>query len=206
MKKLTEEVIRVRFLREGRAPSRPKKIRKIIYENNEGTKQATVYYSIQSPATPNRIFNKEGEIVKEGLMVTRLSISALTFITEWEKGPTPTTRPIRRYNDEKLQEMGYSMTAINEIRGRTYRAKDVKTIYNKLKGALDNRKIRKLLEDHDGSIIAVMETANQYVEKRSDVRNRRKQERKAKIAAEKAKELKLNPPLVEADTNLKEAA
>lgn len=62
------------------------------------------------------------------------AIDPSDFITEWEKGKTPTPRPLRKYNNEKLKEMGYNATEIHEIRGRTYSAKDVKKMRKALGG------------------------------------------------------------------------
>jgi len=208
MKKITEEVIRVRFLREddGKAPSRPKRIRKVTYEKVEKkgkTNEYIKYYSMQAPTT------------RKGLVILFNDIDPTTFITKWEKGPTPTARPVRRYNDEKLKEMGYSALAINEIRGRKYRAKDVSVLYSRLKGAVDNRKIRKILEDCDGSTIAAMEMAKEYIritpKTKKEVRRAKKTARDLAIKKE-YDALKSNfekdkgELVVGADTDLKNAA
>lgn len=211
MKKITEEVIRVRFLRDGKAPSRPKRIRRVIFEvpDKKGKKtEIRKYFSMQSPITRNARYDKEGKVVRDGLVIMFNEINPDLFITEWEKGPTPAPKALRKYNDEQLKAMGYSIAAITDIRGRTYRAKDVAVMYSKLKGEINNRKIRKLLDDCDGSILRAMELAKEYVntvkETKKAKRKRLKKEKKEalKVAFKKTKE----EPVVGADTDLKQAA
>jgi hypothetical protein len=76
------------------------------------------------------------------------------FITEWEKGPTPTPKPLRKYNDEQLLDLNYTYEQIKDIRNKPWRSKDVKTLHSQLK--FTYKKCRELLEEY-GNIKTILD-------------------------------------------------
>lgn len=142
--------IRVKFL-PGTDPkgkreklSRPKRIFQIIYDEYKN----------------DELINTRIEYAPAGVKGTSRRIDPTTFTTTWENaGKTPTPRPLRKYNDEKLKELGYSISEINKIRERNFRAKDVKVVAKKLK--IKTSEARNLLIKHNGSMQKVYNSINE---------------------------------------------
>jgi hypothetical protein len=116
---------------------------------------------------PTRIYKieylEENVIVKTeyaptGVKGTIRRINSSTFITEWEHaGKTPTPRPLRKYNDEYLKKLGYSVEEIRKIRGKNFSSKDVKIICNRIKDKETNKrmsreKAKELLIANNGNL------------------------------------------------------
>jgi len=127
----TTEVIRVRFKdsrKKGNGLGRPTR----IYKLTTGEKVEYKRYN------PNKNFSS--------------AIDPEDFITEWEKGKTPTPRPLRKYTDEQLMKLGYSLEELHIVRGRTYSAKQVNKLRKLLGGTknVSGDEARKHLDEHGG--------------------------------------------------------
>jgi hypothetical protein len=123
----------------------------------------------QKFSRPQRIFeitctqeqeNKEIKTWKEyaptGVKGTAKRITSSDFVTEWERsGPTPTPRPLRKYDDMTLKKMGHSIEQIKVIRGRNFSAKDVKIITHKI--GCSNTEAKELLKKYNGNRHAIYE-------------------------------------------------
>jgi hypothetical protein len=139
------EYIRVKFL-PGTDPkgkrtkmSRPKRIYKITYFDEDGVITDTQF----APA---------------GVKGTSRRIEATTFITEWEHGPTPTPKPLNKYSDTQLKQLGYSPDEIFHIRERRFSSKDIKLVSHNLKISREEAKV--LLTEHKGNRHAIYKKKN----------------------------------------------
>lgn len=135
-KKTVWEYIRIKF-KPGTDPkgkrtkfSRPIKIYKITITHEDGSETF--------------------EFAPSGVVGTSRRIDPGTFITEWERaGHTPTQRPLRKYCDESLKKLGYSIEEIKGIRGRNFSAKDVNLVFRNLK--ISKEEAKTLLTEHKGN-------------------------------------------------------
>jgi hypothetical protein len=170
------KVIRVRFKdsrKKGNGLGRPTR----LYELTTGDKVEYKRYN------PNKNFSS--------------AVDPNDFITEWERGKTPTPRPLRKYNNEKLTEMGYTMAEIHDIRGRTYSAKDIKKLRKALGGTkqCSADEARKYLDEHG----SYHKTTTAHKDKIDAVRKNREKEQKnvthmGKYTHGKAKKPSKNKP------------
>lgn len=108
--KRTEEIIRVRFLREGLAPSRPKRIRKVTFENGK-----VIYTSM--------------------IKGSNLEISPDLFITEWEKGETPQPKR-RRDRLFNCKDVSRAFKYYSKLQKKEKKA--VKITYKEIREMLEN--------------------------------------------------------------------
>jgi hypothetical protein len=116
---------------------------------------------------PTRIYQieyfEEGSVIKveyapAGVKGTIRRIDPSSFITKWERaGKTPTPKPLRKYNDEYLKKLGYSIEEIRKIRERNFSSKDVKIVCNRMKDKKTGKRMsreeaKKLLTDNKGNL------------------------------------------------------
>jgi len=129
------DIIRVRFLREGNTPSRPKRIRR---------HQNLVSYSVQENGK-----SIEKEKVSETWYTSMVKGSSIrlesaTFLLEWAKGPTPTPKPKAKTDPEYR---GFRTKDVRKLRSMLY-SKANKTFRS-------YKKCRELLEER-GSMTDVL--------------------------------------------------
>lgn len=157
MQKITTEKIRVRFLRNEADAlqldgslinpryGRPKRILKYI---------KWMTYSVQEDG---KSVDKEKVVeVWYTSMVkgSSFKLDPKTFITEWKKGPTPTPKPLQKYNDEQLLSLNYTYDQIEKIRNKPWRSKDVTFLKAQLK--FTYKKCKSLLEEY-GNVKTILD-------------------------------------------------
>lgn len=148
IKLIDAKLVRVRFRnKKNNKLKRPIKLVEATYKEVGYGKSATITKYMKFHGVYGYVGDEENR-KKVPIPVGEMEFSKENFVTEWEKGPTPTPKPLRNYNNEKLMEMGYCMAQIQEIRGRKYSSKDVKLAFKLFKGTKSNKEVKALLDKY----------------------------------------------------------